>query len=61
MQLLPRLRLDLDRAGDEQGARHTFETIRLVGKRAKAFIDEAANATDDGAASWAKDIVSGKK
>lgn len=60
MQLLPRLKLDLERHGDDAGAVHTLETIKIVGQRAKAFIDESLTDTDDGAAKWAKDIVAGQ-
>ena len=46
MQLLPRLRLDLERAGDDKGAAGVQVAINRTGKRAKAFIDEIENGAD---------------
>lgn len=61
MQLLPRLRLEVERNGDTAQASIVLATTKIVGTRAKEFIDEQASASDDGAASWAREIVNGGK
>ena len=57
MQLLPRLRLQLERAGDDEGANGVMIATNRVGKKAIEYIREAEKGTDEKPSAWAESIV----